>query len=233
MNSFLATATAVVVGALGAFLLGYKLLVWRPPHSGTKTADDLRIHRAVRSFIPALVGGALGAAWAFRLRPGANPDFQTPLMGALVGAFVVLYLVMLVSVPSHATAIVNVRAISDIEEEAARAGHRPPYVWPMDVSVRRLGSITWVINGDRDLPRATKARIRFSGPAPSGKKPNYFKGNPFGNRMFDVDIPVGHPGVIAAGPVINSGAFPYVVEILDAGGTVILQTDPMADIPRG
>jgi hypothetical protein len=229
MTLSVGAAGIAIVAALLAWGITHGLLIWRPPHTGTKTADDLKIHRFIRSFAPAIVGAVLGTLWTDRLGFRAEWGLICVLPGALIGAVIVLYLMMLASVPGHAVAIINLAAVADVE-----GPHKPPYVWPMDLSVRKLGSITWLINRNPGPDKARRALIRFEGKVPEGKPENYFKGSPFGRRTrFEVNITDGQPAVIAVGPVVNSGKFPYIVEIFDDNNNLILQTDPMADIPKG
>jgi hypothetical protein len=191
----------VTVVAVIVWLFADRVLAWALPSSEWA------------ALVPALAGAFLGVMWA-RLLAG-DPTPLSDGIGAVVGAFVVLYLAITVGTPGQAGAVINCVAMGPLET-SFKTRYPGPWAWPYQMVVTNRGSVVWHVHASRAL----NVTIRFP------------HGSPFEQASFSASIASGERGVILAAPVVKAGPFEYEITCTDAEGNVFT-VDPKVKIPRG
>jgi hypothetical protein len=191
----------MVIGvALVIWFLTDRFLAWAVPSSEWG------------ALVPALAGAFLGVLWSWQFVD--EPGLQSNLIGAVLGCVIVLYLVITISTPGHAGAVINCIAAGPLET-SLKTRYPGPWAWPYQLVVANRGSIVWHVHA----AEALTVTIRFP------------HGSPFEQTTFSGQIAAGTDGAIVAAPVVRSGPFTYEITCVDAAGNAFT-ADPKVKIPR-
>ena len=161
---------------------------------------------------PAIVGAFVGLMWSRQLVE--VPTLITDGAGAVIGCFLVLYIVIRIATPGHGSAVINLFAQGPLET-GFKTSDPGPWIWPVNMVVKRRGSIIWHLNANQRM----KVTIRFP------------DGSPFEKSIFSRVLGDGSEVILAA-PIVNTGTFVYEVKVVDEHGNVFA-VDPKVKIPKG
>ncbi len=162
--------------------------------------------------LPAIVGAFVGLMWSRQLVE--VPTLITDAAGAVIGCFIVLYIVIGIATPGHGAAVINLFAQGPLET-GFKTTDPGPWIWPVNLVVKRRGSIIWHLNANQRM----KVTIRFP------------DGSPFEKTTFSRIFGDGSEVILAA-PIVNTGTFVYEVRVEDEQGNVFA-VDPKVKIPKG